>query len=173
MEIDVQKLYQKYLTLEIANPFTLEQIHDRLTQKYYAKKVDLEVFADLRNDPEAHFDRAIAAYTFPDKRGINELIKLNKDEHIHEPLEFSWVIGSTVSGMSFLLNLEISIFHGIAEEEMFIGNLLFEEYLIALYILGYISFDDDPLIDKVIARYRDGYYLRHFGIQDGFEYLYK
>lgn len=62
MHIDIEKLYQKYLTLDIPNPFTLEQIHDRLTKKYRAEKVDLERFADLRNDPYAGFDQAVAAY---------------------------------------------------------------------------------------------------------------
>ncbi|WP_434752475.1 pyruvate kinase [Paenibacillus amylolyticus] len=174
MHIDIQKLHDKYLSLSIPNPFSLEQIHTRLTEEYYAEKVDLEHFSSLRNDPEANFDQAVAAYTIRDPRGTFKLIKLNKVEDIHEPLEFSWVIDSTVIGMSFLFNLELNIFDGIEKSEMYLGNLRYEEYLIALYLAGYIKFENDPLIDEITARYRAGNYLRYFGMQDGYEnYLYK
>lgn len=174
LEIDIQKLYEKYLTLDIPNPFTLEQIHERLTQKYYGEKVDLERFSNLRRDPEAGFDKALAAYVFEDERGIRELVKLNRDEDIHEPLEFAWVINSTLIGISELLSLEIYVFHGMDKEEMVLGNLRFEEFLIVLYLTGYIQFENDSLIDQVIARYKEGYCFRFFGMQDGYEnYLYK
>lgn len=174
MEIDIQKLYETFLTLDVPNPFTLEQIHERLTQKYYAEKVDLETFAYLRRDPEAGFDEAVAAYVFQDDRGTRELVKLNKEEDINEPLYFAWVIDSTLIGKSNLLVLETDVFHGMDEEEMVLGNLRFEEFLIVLYLTGYIQFENDSLIDQVIARYKEGYCFRFFGMQDGYEnYLYK
>lgn len=174
MEIDIQKLYEKFLTLDFPNPFTLEQIHERLTQKYYGEKVDLESFSNLRRDPEADFDKAVAAYVFKDERGTRELVKLNRDEDIHEPLEFALVINSTLLGNSELLSLETYVFHGMDKAEMVLGNLRFEEFLIVLYLTGYIQFENDPLIDQIIARYKEGYGLRFFGAQDGYEnYIYK
>ncbi|KAA8752481.1 pyruvate kinase [Paenibacillus sp. UASWS1643] len=174
MQIDIQKLYDKYITLNIPNPFTLEQIHERLTEKFYAEKVDLEEFSDLRNDPHAGFDQAIAAYVFKDERGTKQLISLNKDEDIHEPLEFAWIINSTVRGFSLLLTLEIDVFYGMEESEMTLGNPRFEEYLILLYLTGYIEFENDSFINPLRARYREGYRLRYFGMQNGDEnYLYK
>ncbi|WP_339196604.1 pyruvate kinase [Paenibacillus sp. FSL P4-0176] len=174
MHIDIQKLYDKYMTLNIPNPFTLEQIHDRLTKKYYAEKVDLEEFSDLRNDPHAGFDQAVAAYVFKDERGTKQLISLNKDEDIHEPLEFAWIIRSTVRGFSLLLTLEIDVFYGMEESEITLGNQCFEEYLILLYLTGYIEFENDSFINPLRVRYREGYRLRYFGMQNGDEnYLYK
>lgn len=175
MQIDIVRLYQKYLTLDIPNPFTLDQIHDRLTKKYRAEKVDLERFSYLRNDPYAGFDQAVGAYVFEDEQAILELIKLNKDDDIdYETMEFAWIMGSTLCGMSNVLVFEIDVFYGMEEEEMVLGNLRFKEYLIVLYLTGYIQFDNDPILDDLMARCREGYYLRHFGMQDGFErYLYK
>ncbi|WP_145152154.1 pyruvate kinase [Paenibacillus xylanexedens] len=174
MQIDIQKLYDKYITLNIPNPFTLEQIHERLTEKYYAEKVDLEEFSDLRNDPYAGFDQAVAAYVFKDERGTKQLISLNKDEDIHEPLEFAWIIESTVRGFSLVLNLGIDVFYGMEESEMTLGNQRFEEYLILLYLTGYIEFENDYFINPLRARYREGYRLRYFGMQNGDDnYLYE
>jgi hypothetical protein len=174
MKIDVEKLYKKYLTLNIPNPFTTDQIHRRLTETYFAKKEDLSRFSDLSQDPHAGFDKATGAYVFEDKRGIEKLIRLNRDDEIDKDGQHAYVINSTLIGGSLLLNLELHIFKGIDKEEIVLGNLRFEEYLIALYITGYIQFENDPVIDKVIERYRDGYYLRYFGMQSGFEnYLYK
>lgn len=174
MLIDINKLHKKYLTLNIPNPFTPDQVHQRLTETYFAEKVELDRFADLRNDPHAGFDKATAAYVFEDERGIEKLVALTPDEYISREVKYAYVVGSTVMGVSYILCLEIEIFHGIEQEEMELGNQRFEEYLIVLYILGYIRFEDDSLIDKVIARYREGYYLRYFGVQDGYEkYLYK
>lgn len=168
MEIDIQKLHKKYLTLDIPNPFSLGQIHDRLINKYYAEQVDLSLFSDLSNDPDAEFDQAIAAYVFKDQRGIVELLKLNNEEEIYEPLEFAWIINSTIRGFSHMLCVEIGVLQlEIPKEEMVLGNLLFEEYLVALYLTGHIQFEDDLLIDKVIARYKEGYRLRYFGNQNG------
>ncbi|MDK8193100.1 pyruvate kinase [Paenibacillus sp. UMB7766-LJ446] len=173
--IDIQRLYEKYLTLEIPNPFTLEQIHNRLTEAYYAEQVDLNIFSSLRFDPEAGFDQALAAYVFKDERGIQKILKLNNDEEIHEPLEFAWIINSTLQGFSHMLVLEIDVLRGkIEEEEMYLGNLPFEEYLITLYLTGHIQFEDDLFIDKLAARFQEGYRLRYFGMQNGDEkYLYK
>lgn len=173
LQIDIKKLYEKYLALDIPNPFSLDQIHQRLTEEYFAEKVDLDRFSDLSNDPHAGFDRATGAYVFEDKRGIEKLLALNPDEYIDRESQYAYVVGSTVIGMSFLLNLEIDIFYGIDPKETVLGNQKFEEYLIVLYMLGYIQFENDLIIDKVIALYREGYYLRYFGMQDGYKkYLY-
>lgn len=57
---------------------------------------------------------------------------------------------------------------------MYLGNLPFEEYLIKLYLTGHIRFEDDLFIDKLMARFRESYRLRYFGMQNGDEkYLYK
>ncbi|MEK3703457.1 pyruvate kinase [Paenibacillus sp. FSL R7-0198] len=168
MHINIQQLYERYLTLNIPNPFSLEQIHDHLTNKYHAEKVDLSLFSNLSSDPYADFDQAIAAYVFKDKRGIIELLKLNNEEEIYEPLEFAWIINSTIQGFSHMLCVEISVLQiEIPKEQMVLGNLLFEEYLVALYLTGHIFFENDQLIDKVIARYKEGYRLRYFGNQNG------
>ncbi|MCL6664185.1 pyruvate kinase [Paenibacillus amylolyticus] len=174
MQIDIHKLYEKYLTLNIPNPFSLDDIHRRLTEKYYAEKVDLNFFSALSRDPDADFNNAVTAYVFRDERGIRELVKLNKEEDIDDTMEFGLVINSTQIGVSFVLTLEICIFDGIEADEIHLGNLRFEEYLIALYLTGYIQFDNDSEIDLLVERYRDGYYFRNFGAYNGQEmYLYK
>lgn len=173
MQIEIDRLYEKYLTLNIPNPFTSDQIHQRLTETYFAEQVDLNRFSDLRNDPHAHFEKATAAYVFEDKRGIEKIISLNPVDCIDKEAQYAYIIGSTVIGSSYLLCLEADVFNGIDTKELALGNQRFEEYLIVLYLLGYIKFKDDPLIDKVTSRYREGYYLRYFGMQNGYnKYLY-
>lgn len=174
MHIDIHRIYEKYLSLNIPNPFHLDDIHRRLTEVYYAEKVDLSNFSYLSRDPEANFENATAAYVFRDQRGIQKLIELNNNEEIHEGMEYGWVINSTLIGLSHVLSLEICLFYGIDTEKMHLGNLEFEEYLIALYLTGYIRFDNDTQIDLLIERYRNGYYFRYFGAHNGEEmYLYK
>ncbi|MDR6726156.1 hypothetical protein J2W91_004662 [Paenibacillus amylolyticus] len=175
MHINIQQLYERYLTLNIPNPFSLDQIHVRLTNHYYADKVNLSLFSNLSGDPYADFDQAIAAYVFNDERGINKLLKLNNAQEIYEPFEFAWIINSTIQGFSHMLSIEISVLQQeITKDQMVLGNLLFEEYLLALYLTGHIYFEDDQLIDKVISRYKEGYRLRYFGNQNGHDtYLYK
>ncbi|MBO2942456.1 hypothetical protein JJQ72_00440 [Paenibacillus sp. F411] len=77
--------------------------------------------------------------------------------------------GSTLQGISNLLALELEIFWGMDEEEMFLGNKRFEEYLIMLYLTGHIQFENDSIIDYIRDRYKNGYYLRYFGTNDGAE----
>ncbi|MGG4132125.1 hypothetical protein ABEW19_28115 [Paenibacillus illinoisensis] len=73
-----------------------------------------------------------------------------------------------------MLDLEIDVPRGKIEEEMYLGNLPFEEYLITLYLTGHIQFEDDLFIVKLAARFREGYRLRYFGVQNSDErYLYK
>ncbi|WP_326102189.1 hypothetical protein [Paenibacillus apiarius] len=48
--IDIHKLYGKYLTLNIPNPFTLEEIDARFRQRYLAEEIDIECFADLKKE---------------------------------------------------------------------------------------------------------------------------
>ncbi|WP_340400443.1 pyruvate kinase [Paenibacillus sp. FSL H8-0079] len=174
MTIDIQLLHEKYMSLEIPNPFSMEQIHSRLTQKYYAEKVDLSFFADLSRDPHANFDKATAAYVFEDERGTKELLQLNNVEEQHEGMEIAWIINSTMRGMAHQLILETDVFYGMDNEEMYLGNPRYEEFLVTLYLTGYIQFENDSLIDQLRAQYRDGYRLRYFGMQNGAEkYLYK
>ncbi|WP_046226116.1 hypothetical protein [Paenibacillus dauci] len=173
MEIDIQKLYKKYLELNIPNPFSPEQIHQRLTKTYYAQKVDLDRFSDLKEDMYAEFDKATGAYVFEDERGIQKLMQLNNNEDIDSDSVHAWVINSTQLGMSNLLTLEITIFYGINPENMSIGNLEFEEYLIMLYLAGYIQFENDTCINEIRELYKKGYYLRYFGVQnDSEKFLY-
>ncbi|WP_408891959.1 hypothetical protein [Paenibacillus taichungensis] len=57
---------------------------------------------------------------------------------------------------------------------MYLGNLPFEEYLITLYLTGHIQLGNDLFIDKLMVRFREGYRLHYFGMQNGDEkYLYK
>ena len=176
--IDIHKLYEKYLTLNIPNPFTLKDIECLYKQKYFAKEVSIECFAGLRRDPHANFDTVVKAYIFRDERGIKELLKLNPDEYLecYKPNGINSIInsedniymsGGTMQGMSFLLALETSIFCGIEEENMKLGNEEFEDYLKALYLAGYIQFEDDLLIERAYQRYRDGYTLKWYGLTDG------
>lgn len=59
-----------------------------------------------------------------------------------------------------MLVLEIDVFRRkIEEEEMYLGNLPFEEYLITLYLTGYIQFEDDLFINKLAACFQEGYRL--------------
>jgi len=39
--IDIRRIYEKYLTLNIPNTFNEEQIHKRLTETYFAEKAGL------------------------------------------------------------------------------------------------------------------------------------
>lgn len=174
MTIDIQNLHQKYTSLEIPNPFSMDQIHSRLTQKYYGEKVDMSLFSDLSLDPDADFDKATAAYVFRDERGRKELLQLNNIEEQHEDMEIAWIINSTMRGMAHQLILETDVFNGISKEEMYLGNPRYEEFLVTLYLTGYIQFENDNLIEKLRAKYRNGYRLRYFGMQNSNEeYLYK
>ncbi|MFD2115826.1 pyruvate kinase [Paenibacillus yanchengensis] len=183
MHIDIQKLYNQYLTLNIPNRFTLEDIHQRLTTKYLAQQVDIDLFAGLQFDPHAEFETVVTAYIFRDDQAVKELMKLNNVEDMMEPIEINYIInskdniyhsGGTHQGASDLLAFESDVFWGMDKEEMYLGNDRFEEFLIVLYLTGYIQFENDPLIEQLITRYKDGYCLRYFGFQDGREkYLYK
>lgn len=183
LPFDIQKLYKEYLTLEIPNPFTLQDIHNRLTKKYAAKEVDKNIFSSLKLDPHARFETVVTAYIFREKKAIKELYKLNKEEELFELHDINYIVnsednihrsGATTHGMSYLLALESEVFWGIDQNEMFIGNERFEEYLILLYLTGYIYFENDPFINQLLERYKEGYYLRYFGVHDGQEkYLYK
>lgn len=174
MKIDIQKLYEQYLKLNIPNPFSLEQIHQRLTKVYYAQKVELDRFSDLNEDLYANFDKAIGAYIFEDEQGVQKLNRLNRDEEIDKDATHAWVMNSTQLGMSNILTLEITIFYGMNPENMVIGNLEFEEYLIMLYLTGYIQFENDTCISELRDLYKKGYYLRYFGVQDDSEqFLYE
>lgn len=173
--IDIQRIYEKYQTLNIPNTFNEEQIHKRLTETYFAEKVSLERFEDLRQDEHANFENAKGAYVFEDPRGVAKLEQLNNAEEVpSESSLYTWVINSTIQGMSNVLVLEITIFHGIAKEEMQLGNLRFEEYLVMLYLTGHIEFSNDEQIEHVRDLYRNGHYFRYFGAQNGSGiYLYK
>ncbi|MBU5353682.1 pyruvate kinase [Paenibacillus silvae] len=180
MQIDINKLYNKYITLDIPNRFTLEQIYQTITEKYFAVKVDMELFSDLRLDPYASFETAVAAYSFPHPEAVKRLSLLNNTENSYD---ISWIInsednvymsGGTIRGVSFILDLEIAIFNGMDEEEKTLGNPRFEEFLIILYLTGYIKFQNDPHIEELVKRYKEGYYLRYFGHDNGSgNYLYK
>ncbi|QDH21061.1 pyruvate kinase [Saccharibacillus brassicae] len=164
---NIQQLYDLYVKSNLPNRFTDEQIHARLTEVYYAEKVELSRFSELSEDPQAGFAYAKGAYVFEDPRGIEKLMQLNADFDPEKDDAHAWVMNSTQVGMSNLLSLEIAIFHGIDDEDRELGNPEFEEYLIMLYLAGYLSFENDPHIDQVRDRYKQGYYLRYFGAQDG------
>ncbi|MFW5433117.1 pyruvate kinase [Paenibacillus apiarius] len=176
--IDIHKLYGKYLTLNIPNPFTLEEIDARFRQRYLAEEIDIECFADLKKDRYANFHTARRAYIFRNKQVSDELIKLNPIEDLESlrTAEFNIILnsedniylsGATEQGRSYLLALETSIFCGIEEEDMRLGNEEFEDYLKALYLTGYIQFENDPLIEKAYQRYRAGYTLKWYGYTAG------
>ena len=174
MYIDIRRIYEKYLTLNIPNAFNEEQIHKRLTETYFAEKVSLERFEDLRQDEHANFENAKGAYVFEDPRGTIKLARLNTEEEKPEDSSYAWVMNSTQIGMSNMLTLEITIFYGIAKEEMQLGNLRFEEYLVMLYLTGHIEWENDEQIEHVRDLYRNGHYFRYFGAQNGSGiYLYK
>lgn len=67
--------------------------------------------------------------------------------------------GSTIQGMSNLLLLEASVFGGINEEDMVLGNESFEKYLISLYILGYIDLGDDILLKETRECFKKDYLI--------------
>ncbi|WII37329.1 pyruvate kinase [Paenibacillus thiaminolyticus] len=178
MQLDVTTLYEKYLALHIPNPFTLRDIDERLKTAYYAEEADLRRYESLRSDPDAYFETAVKAYTFRDRRGIEQLLKLNPDNSLHSyrPNGFHYIInsedgihpcGGTRQGMSYMLSLENGIFYGIDPSEMILGNERFEDYLKALYLTGYIQLDNDPLLEQAHARYRAGYTLKWYGMTDG------
>ncbi|WP_243895780.1 pyruvate kinase [Paenibacillus sp. F411] len=177
MLFDIEKIYQEYLTLNIPHRFTLSNIHKRLTTRYNATQVDVSNFSALRMDPYACYDSAITAYTFRDDNAIKELIQLNRDLELSggdinliiNSTDKTYITGSTLQGISNLLALELEIFWGMDEEEMFLGNKRFEEYLIMLYLTGHIQFENDSIIDYIRDRYKNGYYLRYFGTNDGAE----
>lgn len=175
MQIDINKIHQKYLTLKIPNRFTLTDIHERLTTKYQAQEVDISNFSGLRLDPHADWESVVTAYVIRDKNAIRELEELNKESELYDS-DYNVIInskdkihitGSTLQGFSIVLMLEMDIFWGMDKEEMYLGNKRFEEYLIILYILGYIQFENDDAINYVRDRYKNGYYLRFFGNNDG------
>ncbi|GBF75623.1 hypothetical protein PA598K_04042 [Paenibacillus sp. 598K] len=53
---------------------------------------------------------------------------------------------------SSLLELELDVFSGFDEQEAYLGNKRFEEFLVVLYLTGHI-----PLRKK----FKDGYLLRY------------
>ncbi|ANA79084.1 hypothetical protein PVOR_27540 [Paenibacillus vortex V453] len=178
MQIDIQKLYDKYMTLDIPNPFNLEQIDQILKDKYFAVETDLENFSGLRFDPYENFDEAVKAYSFRDKRGIKELFKLNSEEYDESLVpnginltvnskDNMYISGGTEIGGSNLLSIETAIFFGIDKEEMTLGNERFEDYLVALYLAGYIQFENDTILEDVYKRYRDSYLLEYYGPSSG------
>ncbi|WCF06308.1 pyruvate kinase [Paenibacillus thiaminolyticus] len=178
MQLDIKALYEKFLLTNIPNPFTLKDIDNRLKTKYYAEEVDLDKFDGLKKDSHANFDTIVKAYTFKDERGLKELLKLNPDEDLdcYIPNGFHYLLnsndneflsGATEKGMSFVLSLESSIFMGIEESDMVLGNERFEDYLKALYLTEYIQFEDDPWIEKAHKRYKEGFTLRWYGLTDG------
>ncbi|GAC44456.1 hypothetical protein PPOP_3862, partial [Paenibacillus popilliae ATCC 14706] len=78
-----------------------------------------------------------------------------------------YMSGGTTQIGTKLLSLETKIFMGIDEENAVLGNVKFESYLKALYLVGYIQFENDSLIEKARQRYREGYMLQRFGPQIG------
>lgn len=150
-------------------------VHERLTTQYKAKEVDKSNYSDLRRDLHADWGSVVTAYIFRDANAIRELEKLNAESQssdtpialIVNSTDKIHITGATFRGISFLLLLEFSVFVGLDDEDMFLGNERFEEYLLMLYILGYIQFDNDSTIDYIRDLYKNGYYLRYSGINDG------
>ncbi|MFB6367872.1 pyruvate kinase, partial [Paenibacillus elgii] len=184
VKLNITKLYEKYLSLDIPNPFLLNDIDNRLKTAYHAEEADLRYHEGLRSDPHADFETAIKAYSFTDERGIQELLKLNPEEYLesYKPNGFHYILnskdgihlcGATDQGLSFVLTLETGIFFGIEKDKMMLGNEEFEEYLIALYLAGYIQFENDLLLEQAYKRYRAGYTLRWYGFTDRERFLYK
>lgn len=171
----MNKINQKYLTLNIPRHFTLTDIHKRLTTQYKAKEVNKSNFSGLKLDPHADWESVVTAYIFRDENALSQLEALNTEDELSDS-ELAVIInskdkihitGGTLRGISNVLALEMEIFWGIDEEEMILGNKRFEEYLILLYILGYIELQNDNTIDYLRDRYKYGYYLRCFGGNDG------
>lgn len=50
---------------------------------------------------------------------------------------------------------------------MTLGNERFEDYLVALYLAGYIQFENDTILEDVYKRYRDSYLLEYYGPSSG------
>ncbi|GBF76676.1 hypothetical protein PA598K_05160 [Paenibacillus sp. 598K] len=174
--IDLNKLYQKYLENKIPNPFTLQDIQHYLVLKYKAQQVNVGQFSSLQNDPYAKFETAVTAYIFRDEEAVSQLMMLNHaDVHlisreinlILNSEDNVFMSGATPQGMSFLLELELDVFSGFDQEEAYLGNKRFEEFLVVLYLTGHIAFDNDPLIDPLRQKFKDGYLLKYFGVQDG------
>ncbi|BFH68369.1 hypothetical protein J27TS7_54070 [Paenibacillus dendritiformis] len=179
MQPDINQLYEKYLTLNIPNPFTLEQINERLMKQYSATPVDVNRFDDLKKDPWADFHTAVAAYQFRNSDGVEKLLILESpDEKIEFYKECTYgdgcnlilnsedqiyVSGGTIQVGTKLLLIELDIFGGIDKEDMVPGKEEFNDYLKALYLAGYIHFENDSFIEKARQRYREGYRLRRFG----------
>ncbi|NOJ74127.1 pyruvate kinase [Paenibacillus alvei] len=167
MKLDISLLYEKFLSINISNPFYLSEIDARLKTKYSAEELDVSKFDDLKKDPYANYDTIVKAYTIHDSRVIEKLVSLNPPGSI-TPEVINFLInssdgiyysGSTIQGMSNLLGLEASIFGGIKEEDMVLGNGSFEEYLIFLYLLEYIDLGDDILLKETREYYKNEYFI--------------
>ncbi|GAC44445.1 hypothetical protein [Paenibacillus popilliae] len=190
MQLDINKLYEKYLTLHIPNPFTLDQIGARLIKQYAAKQITKEKFIELYDpsfpeDPYADFHTVVTVYIFRDQEGMKKLLTLDSPDekisfykNINRPYSHGcnlilnsddqvYMSGGTTQIGTNLLSLETSIFRGFNEEDAVLGNVRFESYLKALYLVGYIQFENDSLIEKARQRYREGYMLQRFGTQIG------
>lgn len=176
MIIDFQRLHEHYLKLNLPNPFSLQDIHHRLTTTYDAKQVDIHTFSDLQGDPHAKFETVVTAYTIREDHALKKLMVLNKPEDTLSTHELSLILnsedqqylsGGTLRGMSYLLALEVDVFWGIEKEARVLENEQYKEFLVVLYLTGYLSFANDPLIGRLRERYREGYYLKHYGVQDG------
>ncbi|GAC44433.1 hypothetical protein [Paenibacillus popilliae] len=188
MQLDINKLYETYLDLHIPNPFTLAQIGERLIKQYAATQITKEKFIELYDpsfpkDPYADFHTVATVYIFRDEEGMKKLLTLDspdekksfyEDINIYHSCNLIlnsedqvYVSGGTTQIGTKLLCLETDIFWGVDEEEAVLGNVRFESYLKALYLVGYIQFENDPLIEKARQRYREGYRLQRFGTQTG------
>ncbi|GAC44267.1 hypothetical protein [Paenibacillus popilliae] len=189
MQLDINKLYETYLTLHIPNPFTLDQIGARLIKQYAAKQITKEKFIECYDpsfpeDLYADFHTVVTVYIFRDQEGMKKLLTLDSpDEKVsfYEDINYSrhgcnlilnsddqvYMSGGTTQIGTKLLTLETKIFMGIDEENAVLGNVKFESYLKALYLVGYIQFENDPLIEKARQLYREGYRLQRFGTQTG------
>ncbi|WP_084509505.1 hypothetical protein [Paenibacillus assamensis] len=164
--MNIDKLYRAYIALKVPNPFTLDDIDKRLKQRYKAKEVDVNCFADLAKDPCANFKDAVKAYKFRDKTVIEEIFKFNdetgtflgrnylKNNLIIESKDGIYMSAATCQGGSGLLMCELRVFGGIEKEQQVVGNQDFEYYLKCLYLAGYIQFENDSYYEVACQRMR-------------------
>ncbi|GAC42815.1 UDP-glucose pyrophosphorylase [Paenibacillus popilliae ATCC 14706] len=85
MQLDINKLYETYLTLHIPNPFTLDQIGERLIKQYAAKQITKEKFIECYDpsfpeDPYADFHTVVTVYIFRDQEGMKKLLTLDSPD---------------------------------------------------------------------------------------------
>ncbi|HWO95917.1 MAG TPA: hypothetical protein VNM45_06220 [Bacillus sp. (in: firmicutes)] len=83
-----QKAVEKYKELGIPLRYTLEEIDKILKTKYLAVEVDKKEFADLKEDPYAHYENIRKCYVIQDKKILERLFTDTEKIDLYNMIQF-------------------------------------------------------------------------------------